>query len=327
MTTTDTHPGVDTVRAALALAIRAPSVHNTQPWQWRVGDRTVHLYADEERRLSCADPDGRDQIISCGVALHHFRIAARSMGWRTIVHRFPNPAEPNHLAAVEFARVTPTADFVELARAINRRHTDRRRVTSWEIPPGQLATLLAAGTEEGADIREIVGGANRAALVAAFAWAAEQHRGDPDYRSELAMWSGRHAAPDGVPARNAVPVAEDPLTREFAVATQSETVVRDMTEGGSLLLVYTPVDDRLSWLRAGEASSAVLLSATALGMATCPMSEPLELPRTRDLIRGDVLDDIGYPQLIIRVGWAATSADEVPVSPRRPLDEVVSPLR
>lgn len=323
----DTHPGADTVRAALALAIRAPSVHNTQPWQWQVGDRTVHLYADDDRRLPYADPDGRDQIISCGAVLHHFRIAVRSMGWRTIVHRLPNPADPTHLAAVEFARVTPTADIVELARAINHRRTDRRRVTSWEVPPGHLGTLLAAGTEEGAGIREIIGGANRAVLVAAFAWAAEQHHGDSDYRSELSVWSGRHATPDGVPARNAVPVAEDPLTREFAVATQSEAVVRDMTEGGSLLLVHTHADDRLSWLHAGEAGSAVLLSATALGMATCPMSEPLELSRTRALIRGDVLDDIGYPQLIIRVGWAATSANEVPVSPRRPLAEVMGPLR
>lgn len=324
---TGIRPDTEAVRAALALAVRAPSVHNTQPWQWRVGDRTVHLYADESRRLACADPDGRDEILSCGAALHHFRVAARSLGWRTIVHRIPNPADPAHLAAIEFARVTPTAEDEELARAINRRHTDRRRVSSWETPPGDLATLLAVGTEEGAGILEVTGGASRAVLVSTFARAAEQHRADPEYLSELSIWSGRHAAPEGVPARNAVPVAEDPLTRKFAAATLSEPEVGDMTAGGSLLLIHTPTDDRLSRLRAGEAGSAVLLAATVLGLATCPMTEPLELPDTRARVQDDVLDGIAYPQLIIRVGWAAMAAADVPVSPRRPLADVVGPLQ
>ena len=38
-----------TVRSALELAARAPSVHNTQPWRWRIGDSSVELLADEGR--------------------------------------------------------------------------------------------------------------------------------------------------------------------------------------------------------------------------------------------------------------------------------------
>jgi hypothetical protein len=32
-----------TVRSALAVACRAPSVHNSQPWRWRIGDSSAHL--------------------------------------------------------------------------------------------------------------------------------------------------------------------------------------------------------------------------------------------------------------------------------------------
>lgn len=74
------HPDRDTVRAALAMAVRAPSVHNTQPWLWRLGDRTVHLYADPSRHLPHADPGMRDLIVSCGAALHHLRVALRVFG-------------------------------------------------------------------------------------------------------------------------------------------------------------------------------------------------------------------------------------------------------
>ncbi|WP_054812637.1 Acg family FMN-binding oxidoreductase [Nocardia arizonensis] len=319
------HPDADTVRAALALAVRAPSVHNTQPWQWRVGDTTVHLYADEERALGHTDPDRRDLLISCGAALHHFRVAARSFGWHTVVHRFPNRDDRGHLAAIEFVRVTPTADVVGLARAIENRRTDRRKPTSWEVPEGFISAMSAAGADEGAMVTEIPGGGARVRLVEAFRTAAATHRADPGYQDELARWSGRHADSEGVPARNAV-LAADPLTREFHASTLTEAVLRDLDDDGTLLLVHTGSDDELSRLRAGEATSAVLLSATVFGLATCPLTEPLELPGTRELVRSDVLSDSGFPQLIVRVGWAATTATEIAATPRRALADVVRPL-
>ncbi|MGW4772512.1 Acg family FMN-binding oxidoreductase [Nocardia sp. NPDC004278] len=319
------HPDADSVRAALALAVRAPSVHNTQPWQWRVGDTTVHLYVDDSRRLPQTDPDRRELMISCGAALHHFRVAARSFGWDTVVHRFPNPAQPDHLAAIEFAPVIPDADMVAAARAISQRRTDRRRVTSWEIPAAHIAAIIGAGIAEGVLVSEIPGGSTRIGLVRAFKDASRQHLVDSGYQAELAEWSGRHAAAEGVPARNAV-VATDPLTREFHSSALTEAVIHDLDDGGALLLVHTASDDPLSRLRAGEATSAVLLAATGFGLATCPLTEPLELPGTRDLVRADVLSDSGFPQVIIRIGWAATSAEPVPMTPRRAVADVVHPL-
>ncbi|MEV5837618.1 nitroreductase family protein [Nocardia sp. NPDC052112] len=321
----NTHPDSDTVRSALALAARAPSIHNTQPWQWRVGDRTVHLYADDSRHLPLTDPDRRDLLLSCGAVLHHFRVAARSFGWHTVVHRLPNPAEPQHLASIEFTMTTPTADVIGTARAISRRRTDRRRFTSWEIPPGHIERIIEAGTAEGALVHEIAGGATRTKLVQAFQEAARRHHDDPAYQTELALWSGRHIASEGVPARSSV-AAVDPLTREFHNPTLTEAVLHDLEDSGGLLLVHTASDDPLSRLRAGEATSAVLLAATGFGLATCPLTEPLELPDIRALVRSDVLSDSGFPQLIVRIGWAATSAAEVPFTPRRPLDEVVRAL-
>ncbi|QFZ19672.1 hypothetical protein EKG83_21560 [Saccharothrix syringae] len=70
-------------------------------------------------------------------------------------------------------------------------------------------------------------------------------------------------------------------------------------EDGALLLLGTSSDDHLSTLRAGEAMSAVLLEATNAGLATCPLSQPLEVAATRDRVRDGLL------------------------SPRRPVDGVV----
>src|SRR5262245_1286107 len=94
-------PDQATIEAALALAVRAPSVHNSQPWRWRSGDESVHLYADSARHLPHVDPERRDLMLSCGVALHHFTVALSALGWAAEVHRFPNPADPDHLASVQ----------------------------------------------------------------------------------------------------------------------------------------------------------------------------------------------------------------------------------
>jgi hypothetical protein len=89
-----------TVKTAVAMAVRAPSVHNSQPWNWRIGYSSLHLYADPDRQLRETDPDGRDLILSCGAALHHLRVAFAALGWAAEVHRLPNPDEPDHLAAI-----------------------------------------------------------------------------------------------------------------------------------------------------------------------------------------------------------------------------------
>jgi hypothetical protein len=56
------------VRTSVELATRALSIHNSQSWRWRLGTRTVHLYADRQRHLAATDADGRDLVVSCGTA-------------------------------------------------------------------------------------------------------------------------------------------------------------------------------------------------------------------------------------------------------------------
>jgi nitroreductase len=60
----------------IATAARAPSVHNTQPWRFRVGEYAIDLHADVRRKLRM-DPLGRELLISCGAALFGLRLAVR----------------------------------------------------------------------------------------------------------------------------------------------------------------------------------------------------------------------------------------------------------
>ncbi len=110
------------------------------------------------------------------------------------------------------------------------------------------------------------------------------------------------------------------------LAQPSETPAAE--DNAVLLALGTETDDDLARLRAGEATSLVLLSATAMGgLATCPVTEPLEISETRDAVREDVFGTTGYPQMLVRIGWAAVNADPLPATPpRRPFSEVVGGL-
>ena len=77
------------LRHIIALAARAPSSHNTQPWRWRETAAGLELHEDRTRRLPAADPSGRSLVISCGAALHHLQVAAGALGWETEVDRVP----------------------------------------------------------------------------------------------------------------------------------------------------------------------------------------------------------------------------------------------
>lgn len=70
----------------------------------------------------------------------------------------------------------------------------------------------------------------------------------------------------------------------------------------------------------------VLLTATALGLASCPITEPLEFAETRTAVRQHVFEGGSCPQMLLRIGWAPVNADPLPATPRRKLDEVLARL-
>ena len=317
-------PDNKTIRAALTLAARAPSVHNSQPWRWRVGERSLYLHCDPTLHLRATDPDRRDLILSCGGALHHGVVALAALGWQAKVHRFPNPVDANHVATIEVSRQGCSELDVKLAAAIPRRRTDRRLYSPWPVPHGDIALLEARATAAGVMVRRVDALAKLRAIVAKAVW---QHATDHDYLTELTTWSGREGSVAGVPARSTPP--SDPTAaipgRLFAGPSLAQPPGATAAEDNAVVLALgTEADDQLARLRAGEATSLVLLSATALGLSSCPVTEPLEIPETRGEVRAGVFGDTGFPQMLLRVGWAPINADPLPSTPRRPLSDIVT---
>ncbi|NUT36392.1 MAG: nitroreductase [Hamadaea sp.] len=296
-------PGAALAEAA-EMAGAAPSIHNTQPWHWHVAPDGLHLRADRARQLHAVDPDGRMMIVSCGAALHHARVALAAHGWQAEIHRLPDAADPDLLARIDLDGRAPVTTGVQAYFAsIRRRHTDRRPVAERPVPAEALTSIVAAATGEGARL-QILRPEQVDDLASASAKAAEVNATDPAVRSELAEWTGGVRG-DGAGIPDTVIPAETPQTnvpgREFAGAGTLR-ISHDHDREAVYALLYGDTDDPVGWLAGGEALSALWLTAVGFGLGVMPISEAVEMPGSRQILRR-TLSFLGWPYLGLRIGY------------------------
>jgi hypothetical protein len=117
----------DAAEAAVDVAVRAPSIHNTQPWRWVFDGEALTLLADRSRQLRVADPSGHSLLISCGAAVLLTELGLRAAGWRVESVLFPDPDDKEVLARFRaVGRQEPDEEVHAQVEAALRRQSDRR---------------------------------------------------------------------------------------------------------------------------------------------------------------------------------------------------------
>ncbi|CAJ1585054.1 NAD(P)H nitroreductase [[Mycobacterium] wendilense] len=318
---------VDTevIKQAVAVASRAPSLHNSQPWTWVADGGELQLFADRSRVLRAADSAGREALVSCGAMLDHLRIAMAAAGWQSFVDRFPNPNDLSHLASVHFQRAGYVTDAMRArATAMLRRRTDRlpyRPPTDWDILRPVLRELVDSDVVH----LHVIDEAGRRELARASRRTEALRRQDLEYQSELDWWTAPFELDEGIPrsALNSVPEADRvDVNRAFPIDGHHERRVATGPDQAAILVLSTPEDSREDALLAGEALSTVLLECTAVGLATCTVTHLTETEDGRAAITA-ALGTSRYPQALIRVGRAPALEQSPAPTPRRPVSDVL----
>jgi nitroreductase len=325
---TDTAPGLaEHAGCLIEVAGRAPSVHNTQPWRFEVGEQAIELYADTNRQL-LEDPAGREMLISCGAALFGLRLAVRELGRVPAVTLLPDPARPALLARVALGQEAPATELERrMLAALPHRHTHRGAFDPGPLPAGLLPGLQHDALAEGARLALVEGRGGYAKLAALAAEAARKQAGNPAARAEILRWSRAPGSPDrdGVPASAFPPAgAAGPgrlAQRDFDLGRQVGLLPAPSPGAprpAATAVLLTAGDLRIDWLRAGQALHRVLAHAATAWVFASLSTEPLEFPVIRDLI-ATRLALHGSPQMLLQFGPARASL----ATPRRAVPDVL----
>lgn len=306
---------------AVAAAVRAPSMHNTQPWRFRLAGDALEVYADPSRRLTVADPVGRGVRLACGAAVLNARLAFAVAGQPADVALFPDPAQPDLVARLVPGRGAPDPAEVALHAAIPVRQSNRRPFADRPVPDTSRQALLAAAAAEGG-LLELLTGPGPLAIVAAVVRAADTTLiRDSRYRSELTAWSRAADRPsaDGVPvdAGGPSPEPQDLLAmRDFG--GQPRPAGHQYEVQPLIGVLGTTGDSPADQVAAGQALQRVLLTATDRGLAVSLLSQPIDVPAAREQLRVG-LRRFGNPQMVLRIGYGEPGSP----TPRRPLADVI----
>ena len=204
----------DSICRLLEPVQRAPSVHNTQPWYFRIvaedridicarfGDRgDAEFTMNGNARLPVSPALRRELIISCGAALYNLRLAIRVTGHDLAAWLLPGDSVAQVLASVEIVTgrtKRPTATEQELYEAIPRRHTNRWPYDNRHpVPPPILVAMQNAAATEGGHLRVLGRRQVRTWLRAAHDADREQ-RDDRGCQPDLAQ--SANGGDSGVPA-------------------------------------------------------------------------------------------------------------------------------
>ena len=310
----------DVATALVEAAAAAPSVHNSQPWQFLVGPRHVDLFADPDRHLRVADGSGRSLLISCGAALFNLRVAADHLGFHPRIRILPTADDPTHVARVEVDHRHGWAGMLEdLYPAVWSRRTNRFPFRDRRIPRSVLGRLHDAVTMENAVLRIAEDPAEVARLVALL---HDADRADfEEARAERARWVGTGSTVDGIPlpALGPRPAGRGSPFRDLGGPGHvAHRPVAHFEDAPTLAVLSTLRDAPRDWVRAGQALERALLVATADGLSASFMNQPLEHHDLRWQVRSP-LTGVGTSQMILRLGYGVP----VPATPRRPVAEVL----
>jgi nitroreductase len=318
-------------------ASRAPSLHNTQPWQWRASDDVLELRADRARQLHVADPDGHSLLVSCGAAVELTQLALAAQGWAGEPSLLPDRADPDLLARFHLVSRGEPDPVAELhLAAAGRRRSERRVFGARPVSAEEIEGLRSAAQAPGVFADFPSGEEESTRLAVAISRADRSERNDPAYAAEMARWlRSDPTTPDGVPASVIPAVPGDqprhtdiPL-RDFEVGIPGTQMISTGTDERPVIgVIFTDNDSPLEQLRAGQAMMRLMIQAELGGIASCPLSQSVDLLYFRSELQA-LMSWVGHPQMMLRLGQKPDAAP-APLTARRPVNDVLtitSPVR
>ncbi len=312
-------------RELVRYATLAPSSHNTQCWKFELEKHRISILPDFTRRCPAVDPDDHHLFVSLGCATENLVVAARARGLHADV-RFDSGAG----AAVRVELRRAKANVSPLFAAIPLRQCTRGAYDGEPLRRDELRALEAAAQAPGVHVL-LLNDRNRIERVLQYVVEGNTRQmSDPAFMAELRRWirfndGDAVTTGDGLSSHASgnvqVPSWLGNLAFKYAYVPKSENDrnAKFIRSSAGIAVFVSEAADHRHWIEAGRRYERFVLQATALGIRTAMVNQPVEVPS----VRAEFARSLGIgprrPDLVVRFG----RGPEMPRSLRRPPEAVI----
>ncbi len=314
-----------TMHELVRYATLAPSSHNTQCWKFGVGDQSVSILPDYQRRCPVVDPDDHHLFISLGCATENLVQAASAMGFRSDV--VFNAGQDTSL---DISLRHATKLRTQLFEAIPHRQSTRGEFDAKPLSNDEMKLLEKAGSGNGVRVHLLT---DKQAMESVLDFVVQGNSAqirDPAFVRELKDWlrfnggqaarlgDGLYSVSSGNPA---VPSWLGDLMFDFFFTekTENDKYARHIRSSAGIAVFVSDREDKSHWVEVGRAFQRFALQATAMDVRTAHLNQPVEVASLRPEFAKSIGITSGRPDLVIRFG----RGPELPRSLRRPIEAVL----
>ncbi|MCG8322267.1 MAG: hypothetical protein MI921_22410 [Cytophagales bacterium] len=301
------------IELLIKYAIKAPSVHNTQPWRFAYRNNVIKVFPDYNRRLPMADQDDHALFISLGCAVENLVIAANHFGYRADIDYFP-PLENNECIRIRLTEGRVDLDN-RLFEAIDNRQSTRNRYKGRKIPGEDMKALQNAAHYEGVRTLVFSGQQEILPLIEFIKEASFLRFSNNSFKHELIYWirfntreakqtgDGLYTASMGFPS---VPSWLGRLIMRLIKPSGEAKRVEKLVKSSSAMMVFiAESNQKKNWINLGRAFERVALTATVLNIKHAHLNMPCEEIEVRKKLAAYLgLPDNQQPLLLIRLGYS-----------------------
>jgi nitroreductase len=307
-------------------ATLAPSGHNTQPWRFAAAHDAIEIRPDFTRRTPVVDPEDHHLFVSLGAAAETLALAAGARG-RPAEIRFDREGDGRLVVALGSGPAAASALF----EAIPVRQSTRADYDGRPLAVGELDLLERAARAPGVGLALVTDPAARDRLAALIVEANGRQIEDPAFVAELTDWlrfnpaqalatrDGLYAVASGNPSLPGW-LARPVFRLVFRPGSENAKIARQLASSAGVAVFFAERDDAEHWTRVGRAFQRFALQATALGIRTAHLNQPVEVRALRGALAAEAGAPGGHPCLVIRFGRGPL----LPYALRRPAASVLA---
>ena len=316
--------GKDALLELVRYGTMAANSHNTQPWHFKLSDRSVRLSADMTRRCPAVDPMNHHVFASLGCAAENMVVAANAFG----LHGDVSYSDVDDSLTLSVDTTTPRQP--PAFNAIPERQCTRTAFNGKQVPEAALKQIEEFARSDSVDIVLLTADAQKVKLTEYVVAGNTAQMDDPAFVDELRSWirfneTEALARRDGLTYRSTGnPAAPQWLGKilfnmMFRKGSENDKYRAQIASSAGIAIFVCSEQTKAAWVEAGRSYQRFALLSTALGIRHAFVNQPVEIPSIRSQLSSYLGIGDKAPDLIVRFGYG----EPTPRTLRRPVKDVL----